>query len=159
MTKVILTREQQRAQHALQSVTDVQKLVQKLLATAGSNEKEQKKAKKFREEYESCAKSLPANIVMNGLGQACAMLLAQAKGKSADQDAHRLLYDHLQDWIRGRDNAAVYPNDQDLVKAVINHGQGEYVRAQFESLAYLNWLKKFAQAYLTEEEKQHGEAK
>ena len=45
------------------------------------------------------------------------------------------------------------------MKAVINHGQGEYVRAQVESLAYLNWLKKFAQAYLTEEEKQHGEAK
>ena len=142
MTKVILTREQQRAQHALQSVTQVQT-----------------KPKKYRDEFKSYAESLPANIVMNGLGQACAMLLAQAKGKSADQDAHRLLYDHLQDWIRGRDNAAVYPNDQDLVKAVINHGQGEYVRAQFESLAYLNWLKKFAQAYLTEEEKQHGEAK
>ena len=156
MTKVILTREQQRAQHALQSVTQVQKLVQGPLATAGSNEKEQKKAKKFREEYESCAKSLPANIVMNGLGQACAMLLAQAKG---EKDAHRLLYDQLQCWLCGPKHAAVYPNDQDLVKAVINHGQGEYVRAQFESLAYLNWLKKFAQAYLTEEEKQHGEAK
>jgi len=142
MTQVILTREQQRAQHALQSVTKVQT-----------------KPKKYRDEFKSYAESLPANIVMNGLGQACAMLLAQARGKSADQDAYRLLYDHLQDWILGRDNAAVYPNDQDLVKAVINHGQGEYVRAQFESLAYLNWLKKFAQAYLTEPEAQHGEAK
>jgi len=136
MTKVILTREQQRAQHALQSVNQVQT-----------------KPKKFRDEYKSYAESLPANIVMNGLGQACAMLLAhQAKGKLADQDAHRLLYDHLQDWLRGPEQAAVYPKDQDLVKAVINHGQREYVRAQFESLAYLNWLKKFAQAYLTGEE-------
>jgi CRISPR-associated protein Cmr5 len=148
MTQVTLTREQQRAQHALQSVNQVQER----LTNAGSNEKEQKKAKKFRDEYKSYAESLPANIVMNGLGQACAMLLAQAKGKSADQDAHRLLYDHLQDWLRGREHAAVYPKDQDLVKSVINHGQREYVRAQFESLAYLNWLKKFAQAYLAGEE-------
>jgi len=142
MTQVTLTREQQRAQHALQCVNQVQT-----------------KAKKFRDEYKSYAESLPANIVMNGLGQACAMLLAQAKGKLADQDAHRQLYEHLQDWLRGPEQAAVYPKDQDLVKAVINHGQGEYVRAQFESLAYLNWLKKFAQAYLTEPEAQHGEAK
>jgi CRISPR-associated protein Cmr5 len=148
MMQVTLTREQQRAQHALQSVNQVQER----LTNAGSNEKEQKKARKFRNEYKSYAESLPANIVMNGLGQACAMLLAQAKGKSADQNAHRLLYDHLQDWLRGREHAAVYPKDQDLVKSVINHGQREYVRAQFESLAYLNWLKKFAQAYLGEED-------
>ena len=148
MTQVTLTREQRRAQHALQSVNQVRER----LTNAGSNEKEQKKAKKFRDEYKSYAESLPANIVMNGLGQACAMLLAQAKGKSADQDAHRLLYDHLQDWLRGPEQAAVYPPDQDLVKAVISHGQREYVRAQFESLAYLNWLKKFAQAYLAGEE-------
>jgi CRISPR-associated protein Cmr5 len=135
MTTAKLTREQQRAQHALQRVNQVQT-----------------KAKRFRDEYKSYAESLPANIVMNGLGQACAMLLAQAKGKSADQDAHRLLYDHLQDWLRGPEQAAVYPKDQDLVKAVINHGQREHVRAQFESLAYLNWLKKFAQAYLAGEE-------
>ena len=147
MTQVTLTREQQRAQHALRSVNQVQER----LANAGSDEKEQKKAKKFRDEYKSYAESLPANIVMNGLGQACTMLLAQAKGKSADQEAHRLLYDHLEDWLRGSDQAAVYPPDQNLVKAVISHGQREYVRAQFESLAYLNWLKKFAQAYLAGE--------
>ena len=135
MTQVTLTREQQRAQHALRSVKRVQT-----------------KAREFRDEYKSYVKSLPANIVMNGLGQACAMLLAQAKDKSADQDAHRLLYDHLQDWLRGPEQAAVYPKDQDLVKAVINHGQREYVRAQFESLSYLNWLKTFAQAYLAGEE-------
>jgi len=139
MTPVTLTREQQRAQHALQSVNQVQT-----------------KAKKFRDEYKSYAESLPANIVMNGLGQACAMLLAQAgrqkSNNKSKESAHQLLYDHLQSWLCGNANAAVYPKDQDLVKAVINHGQREYVRAQFESLAYLNWLKKFAQAYLAGEE-------
>jgi len=147
MTQVTLTRDQQRAQHALQSVNRVRER----LKNAGPNEKEQKKARKFCDEYKSYAESLPANIVMNGLGQACAMLLAQAKDKSDEQDAHRLLYEHLQDWLRRREHAAVYPKDQDLVEAVINHGQSDYIRAQVESLAYLDWLKKFAQAYLTGE--------
>ena len=57
---------------------------------------------------------------MNGLGQACAMLLAQAKG---DEGAHRLLYNHLQEWLCGPNRAAVYPNGSDLMKAVIGHGQ------------------------------------
>lgn len=139
MTQVVtLTREQQRAQHALQSINQVQT-----------------KAKKFRDEYKSYAESLPANIVMNGLGQACAMLLAQAgREKSSGkkkESAHELLYKHLQDWLC-QGEQAVYPAQTDLVEAVINHGQREYVRAQFESLAYLNWLKKFAQAYLAGEE-------
>ncbi len=157
MTKVTLTRDQQRAQHALQSVNQVKALVQERIKNAGSNAHEQRKARKFRDEYKSYAESLPASIVMNGLGQACAMLLAQAKGKSAEQDAHRLLYNHLQDWLRGREHVGVYPKDQDLVEAVINHGQREYIRAQVESLAYLDWLKKFAQAYLTGEESRNGE--
>ena len=139
-----LTRDQQRAQHALQSV----RRVQERIASAVANEKEKKKAKEFGKDYKSYAESLPASIVMNGLGQACAMLLAQAKG---DHDAHRLLYDHLQDWLRGRERAAIYPENQDLLEAVIHHGQRQYIRAQVESLAYLNWLKKFAQAYLASE--------
>ncbi len=157
MTQVTLTRDQRRAQHALQSVKQVQALVQERITRAGSNEQEQRKASKFRDEYKSYAESLPASIVMNGLGQACAMLLAQAKGRSGKEDAHRLLYDHLQDWLRGREHAAVYPKDQDLVEAVINHGQRAYIQAQVESLAYLNWLKKFAQAYLMGEESRNAE--
>lgn len=128
MNQAGLTREQQRAQHALQSINKVRL----------------KNAKKFGDEYKSYAEGLSASIVMNGLGQACAMLLAQAKGNS--EDAHRQLYEDLQDWLG--QHTAIYPKDQDLVKAMISHGQREYVRAHAESLAYLNWLKKFAQAYL-----------
>lgn len=120
-----LTRDQLRAQHALRCVQAV--------------------SPKLQSDYQSYANSLPASIVMNGLGQACAMLLAQAGGK---QDAHRLLYDHLKDWLCLGEHA-VYPGQADLVEAVIGHGQRHYVRAQIEALAYLDWLKKFSQAYLT----------
>lgn len=131
-----LTRDQLRAQHALRRVQSV--------------------PKKFQSEYLSYANSLPANIVMNGLGQAFAMLLAQAKGESAEKDAHRLLYDHLHNWLC-QGEQAVYPDQADLVEAVIGSGQRLYIRAQAEALAYLEWLKKFAQAYLAVEEVHYGE--
>ena len=123
-----LTREQRRAQHALRCVQVV--------------------PSRLQSEYESYVNSLPASIVMNGLGQACATLLAQARGKAANEDAHRLLYDHLQDWLcSGEQN--VYVSQPDLLTAIIGNGQREYVQAQVEALAYLNWLKKFSQAYLS----------
>jgi CRISPR-associated protein Cmr5 len=75
------------------------------------------------------------------------MLLAGAGRQSEQDSAHRLVYKHLQDWLC-QGNDAVYRDKSDLVEAVISHGQNDYVRAQGEALAYLDWLKKFAQAYL-----------
>ena len=124
------TREQQRAMHALAKIKEVA---------------ERELAKDYKG-YAGYAESLPATIIANGLGQACATLLAQAKGKS---DAHRELYDHLEDWLCGS-NAAVYDR-KPLIEAIIKGNQDQYVRAQFEALAYLTWLKKFAQAQLSKE--------
>ena len=53
MTRATLTRDQRRAEHALQSV----KHVQERLANAGSNEKEQRKAKEFRDQYKAPRKA------------------------------------------------------------------------------------------------------
>lgn len=123
-----LTRDQHRAKHALSKAREV--------------------PNQLRSDYQSLAKGFSATIIMNGLGQACAMLLAKAENKDANSSAHRRLYDHLSDWLLKE--AKVYPdNAEELIDAVIGHGQPQYIRAQAESLAYLEWLKKFAQAYLT----------
>ena len=130
-TSPVLTRDQRRAQHALRKIREV--------------------PQKLRADYKANANSLPATIVMNGLGQACAMLLAGAGRQSEQDSVHRMIYRHLQDWLC-QGNDAVYRDAPDLVEAVIGHGQNDYVRAQGEALAYLDWLKKFAQAYLAGEE-------
>jgi CRISPR-associated protein Cmr5 len=124
MADMQATREQQRAKHALAKIKTV--------------------AAKLAREYKSYAESLPTMVVVNGLGQACATLLAQAKGDP--DDAHRLLYDHLEDWLCVH-NAAY--DRKPLIEAIIKGDQDQYVRAQFEALAYLTWLKKFAQAQLS----------
>lgn len=101
--------------------------------------------------YVSYVEALPASILMNGLGQACATLLAKAEGKL--DKPHGLLYADLQAWLCGNDPAAPYRNgqtkgDDRLMEAICGSNQKQYLHAQAEALAYLVWLKKFARAYL-----------
>lgn len=104
--------------------------------------------------YKSYVDGLPASILMNGLGQATATLLAQAKGNK--RDPHRILYEHLSGWLCGSDPDTPYetPQGKDaedyLMTAITDQNTGEqvYLHAQAEAMAYLEWLKKFANAYL-----------
>ena len=98
------------------------------------------------DKYAIYAKSLPATILMNGLGQAATSLLAKAEGS----DAHKLLYMHLESWLcKGNSEVkAPYLGHDDLIEAIIGNSRESYLRAQAEALAWLAWLKKFAVAYL-----------
>lgn len=107
--------------------------------------------------YVSYVSSLPATIVMNGLGQALATLLAKAgRKKDPKRDPHYFLYDHVASWL-----AAQLPElggDTDgLIDRLMENGQDVYVHSQAEAMAYLNWLKQFARAYLHEPEGQPDE--
>jgi len=93
--------------------------------------------------YVSYVKGLPAALLMNGLGQAAATLLSSAKGKK--EDPHRLLYDHLSSWLCRDDDPA-----SDLLESITKNDENHYLCAQAEALAYLDWLKKFARAFLKE---------
>jgi CRISPR-associated protein Cmr5 len=128
------TLAQRRAAHALQRVLEHQK--------AGKN---------AYGNYVSYVEALPAAILMNGLGQAAATLLAKAEGKL--DKPHGRLYADLQDWLCGSDFAAPFRNsqiegDDHLMQAICQSDQRKYLHAQQEALAWLVWLKKFARAYL-----------
>ncbi|WP_043586021.1 type III-B CRISPR module-associated protein Cmr5 [Geminisphaera colitermitum] len=99
--------------------------------------------------YVAYVSALPATILTNGLGQAAATLLSRAKGKM--KDAHHLLYDDLASWLCGDDSVAPYPKHKSngrLMTAITTNTEADYLRAQAEALAYLVWLKKFANAFL-----------
>lgn len=130
------TLEQERAKHALACIRKVEELT-----PSGYGN------------YRSYVEALPAQIIMNGLGQAVATLLARRKqradnadGKNAD--AYQLLHNHIKDWLCGKDPSAPYCNEKSLIDAIIQSDQDTYIRAHAECLAYLVWLKKFAQATL-----------
>ncbi len=130
-----MTIEQQRASHALTKVKDT--------------------ADKEYGHYVSYVSAFPATIVMNGLGQALAMLLAAA-GRKTDpaKDPHRWLYDHVASWLAEQIPDLGGENTDCVIERLMNSDQTVYIRAQAEAMAYLQWLKQFARAYLQEAEGQ-----
>lgn len=118
--------ERQRARNALQRVRDI------------CNELGDAKS---RGSYRSYVDALGAAIVMNGLGQALATERA-----AADEQAHRALYESLQQWLCG--DSGVYKPEKDLLDEIINSNQSKYIRAQAEALAWLEWHKKLCRAEL-----------
>ena len=108
--------------------------------------------------YVSYVKSLPAAILMSGLGQALAM---EKAGGSRD-DGHKFLYRHMNSWLCNEaiDGVDVpgwgntpYAARQDVLDAIFHENEDNYIRAQAEALEYLEWLKKFAVAQLREPER------
>ena len=100
--------------------------------------------------YPAYVKSLPAKIIMNGLGQALAVEKGQGAGKEPDDPfyGHELLFGHMQEWLlHGWENSP-YKGQEDILIALCNGSEEDYIRAQGEAMAYIEWLKKFAVAYL-----------
>lgn len=131
--------------------------------------------KDVQKDYRSLVRKLPAMIRMNGLGQALAFLLAQEKktakeirqfniGQSGKEKlgADGLLYKHLEEWLIGEEPesstvagtpAQGYKADlpwpstnTTLMENVLRSDSTIYRLATAEALAYLGWLKRFAEA-------------
>jgi CRISPR-associated protein Cmr5 len=106
---------------------------------------------KKADDYATYVTNMPASILINGLGQAVAQLLAAAKRQeNFKEDAHYLLYLHTQSWLCGEEKRSPYPAGTDLVEAIIHSDRQRYQKATKEILAWLNWHKKFASAHLKE---------
>ncbi len=125
------TLEQQRAQQAW---IDIQSVVNN--------------SDDFKKKYSSLARRVPMLVLTNGLGQTLAFL--RAKGKNDRSDEHNVLFNHLSKWTLSQ----VAPNagNQDLLDWVLRSDSVAYRRATAEALAYLVWLKRFAEAELPTEE-------
>lgn len=112
--------------------------------------------------YAGYIKSLPAAIVMNGLGQALATELAQggkdtAKGQGGTApNAHAQIYRHVEAWLCGDDpevpfrgkRKASKPDSPVLMECLCAADQSLYLLVQAEAMEYIQWLKKFANALL-----------
>ena len=94
--------------------------------------------------YRAYVNALPATIITNGLGQALAMEYA---GRKRDK-GHAALFDHVEDWLLTGWEQGPYCGQRKILDAIVGGTQAEYVRAQAEAMAYLEWLKKFATAML-----------
>ncbi|GAB4418566.1 MAG: hypothetical protein Kow00106_14610 [Anaerolineae bacterium] len=110
------TVEQRRAAQALQDIQSVK-----------SNQKE----------YGSLVRGFAAMIRQDGLGPALAFLAAKGK------EHHRALSGHLSRWVLPQMGAS---GSTDLLQWLLSQDSATYRLAASETLAYLNWLKRFAEA-------------
>lgn len=124
---VVRTKGQERAEAAWLAVKEVQP------ANAGK--------------YLNLARSAPADIQVNGLGQTLAFWLARGEPE------HQALYGQVSRWV-GREMGA----GGDLLEWLRAPGTGSdgYRRATVETIAFLVWVKRFAEAEFGGQEGRHG---
>ncbi len=109
----------------------------------------------LEKKYRSLARGLNAMIQINSLGQTLGFLKAKSKQKKTE---HFYLLGHLTQWMqhhftarninvmsKGYDGLLSWILDKDTDSA-------DYRRATTESLAFGNWLRRFAEAELKEPE-------
>lgn len=126
---LIQTLEQKRATKAWDFVNEVNK-----------------KDKDTKKKYRSLALKTPVLILTNSLGQTLAFL--KSKTKESKDGEHGLLYGHLSNWLISE--SKIYEQGE-LVQKVINGDSAKYRQATIEALAFLNWIKRFAEAELPED--------
>lgn len=115
------TVEQRRAKAAWEAVEDVVR-----------------NHRRYANDYGSTIKRVPMMILTNGLGQALAFL--KAKGKGGDNE-HEAVFKHISEWV-----TADMKWENDLLMEIRERSSHDYRRATTEALAYINWLKRFAEA-------------
>lgn len=108
------------------------------------------KGKPHEKDYSSLVRSAPADIQSNGLGQTLAFWRAKGydKGKPKDNgnNGHAQLLRHVSEWVRGQLNIT---NSKDLLEWVAKEAAtDQYRRATAEAMAFLAWVKRFAEAEL-----------
>ncbi|MBE2196847.1 MAG: type III-B CRISPR module-associated protein Cmr5 [Anaerolinea sp.] len=86
-------------------------------------------------EYNSLVRGFAAMIQRDGLG--ASLVFLKAKGKPE----HKFLIDHLSAWVTKK-----LGWQGDLLQTLLTRSTHDYRRATAEAIAYLLWLKRFAEA-------------
>ena len=111
---------------------------------------------KDKKDFQSFSAGAPSMILQNGFGQTLAFWLAKGTkdSKIKDNDKHVELFDMVKDWLslKTKDINNNFANKKDrtmLMKELTTMEQRQYLSAQNETLALLEWVKRFANADLS----------
>ncbi|MEW6673475.1 MAG: type III-B CRISPR module-associated protein Cmr5 [Thermodesulfobacteriota bacterium] len=103
-------------------------------------------------EFKTFCAGAPAVILQNGFGQALAFWYSKVKDNHTDK--HQVLLDIIMKWLCLKDgdvrNAFIDPcqTTKEMVLALSGMNQQKYLTAQGETLALLEWIKRYANALL-----------
>ena len=102
----------------------------------------------LKKDYKSAAKKFPVLIKTNGLGQSLAFLKSKGgkineKTGKKEINAHDRLYEHISNWLQTEDEKRLVGKDEELVKEVIQLESYDYRQVTTETIALLNWIRRF----------------
>ena len=109
---------------------------------------------------------VPTMILTNGLGQTLAFLLSKHKEpdardseeKKKDKLKYRDAFDIIQRWLNQQKAMGLTETDRfSFLRKLSIIDQTTYLRAQKESLAMLQWLKRYVRAFVKEEKSETPE--
>ena len=110
-----------------------------------------------QKEYKAFCAGAPAVILQNGFGQALAFWYSKGKGNQTDK--HQVLLDIIMKWLCRQNgdvkNEFIRPcqTTKEMITALSGMSQQEYLAAQAETLALLEWVKRYANALLKGDKK------
>ena len=99
---------------------------------------------KLKKEYKSAAKKLPVLIKTNGLGQSLAFIKRR-------NDGYDKLYEQIGKWLQAED-AKQLVQKEELVEQVIQLESPDYRQVTVETLALLNWIRRFVDGLMDDVE-------
>ena len=84
---------------------------------------------------------VPTMVLANGLGQTLAFLLSKQK------DQHKKTFHAIKQWLETEEPGLKGKTDLQFLQAIAAIDQSVYLRAQQETLAMLQWLKRYVRAF------------
>jgi CRISPR-associated protein Cmr5 len=85
---------------------------------------------------------------MNGLGQAMAFYKSKSINKTSG--AYKALYQLVSEWLC--DLGQPYHGKNNVLNGITSCDRAQYQLAQAEALVLMSWVKKFAKAFLAEDQ-------
>ena len=119
-----------------------------------SEEEIRKYYETLEERYSSYIKKMPTLIQNNGLGNTLAFYRSKFGSEeeeklSPDKRAYKLIYVHLNEWVNRR-----FKYNEDILRWIISKKTSpiDVFKVTKETIALLNWMKRFTEAELKGEE-------
>lgn len=112
---------------------------------ASDNKSDNKREKNKKREYKAYVKKIPMFIKTNGLGATMAFI--KSKGGT-----YKIIYEQISKWFKEEENPLKL-NAEDFVKEICNMDSQQYKAITNETLAFLNWLRRFADGLIEEDSK------
>lgn len=108
-------------------------------------------------EFAKLAQGLPAMILQNGFGHTLAFLLSKGTDDKSrnfkENDRHIQAFDIIVKWLKESRILSATDRDEAIRALSGQLSQADYLRAQQEALAVLEWVKRYANAGLFVEKK------